>query len=133
MIQAYALGVSKVVRCITTLRIFVHHEVSRSTTVLAFDNRHTALHLLNYCVLTLDIRNQEVTMARSRRSANIVDMPGAFNPQEAEAQQASAVDADAIARRAYEIYESRGRIDGRDVEDWLQAERELTPITAKAS
>ena len=72
-------------------------------------------------------------MARSRRSTNIVDMPGAFNPQEAEAQQASAVDADAIAHRAYEIYESRGRIDGRDVEDWLQAERELTSITAKAS
>lgn len=31
-----------------------------------------------------------------------------------------------IARRAYEIFEARGRTSGREVEDWLQAERELT-------
>jgi hypothetical protein len=72
-------------------------------------------------------------MAKSRRSANVVDMPGAYNPPDAGAQPSSTVDADAIARRAYEIYESRGRIDGRDVEDWLQAERELRSITTKAS
>jgi hypothetical protein len=30
-----------------------------------------------------------------------------------------------LARRAYEIFESRGRIDGADVDDWLQAELEL--------
>jgi hypothetical protein len=30
-----------------------------------------------------------------------------------------------IARRAFEIYESRGRRDGGDVFDWLEAEREL--------
>lgn len=27
-----------------------------------------------------------------------------------------------IRRRAYEIYQERGRQDGRDVEDWLRAE-----------
>ena len=27
--------------------------------------------------------------------------------------------------RAYEIYESRGRVDGDDLDDWLQAERDL--------
>ena len=32
---------------------------------------------------------------------------------------------DEIARLAYRIYEARGRRDGRDVEDWLAAEREL--------
>ena len=31
-----------------------------------------------------------------------------------------------IRRRAYEIYLARGEEPGRDVEDWLQAERELT-------
>jgi hypothetical protein len=31
----------------------------------------------------------------------------------------------AIARRAYEIYCDRGCEDGRDMDDWLQAEREL--------
>ena len=30
-----------------------------------------------------------------------------------------------IRRRAYEIYLERGEEPGRDVEDWLQAEREL--------
>ena len=36
-----------------------------------------------------------------------------------------------IARRAYEIYESRGGTDGRDVDDWLQAERELLTAQGK--
>ena len=30
-----------------------------------------------------------------------------------------------IRRRAYEIYLERGEEPGRDLEDWLQAEREL--------
>ena len=30
-----------------------------------------------------------------------------------------------IAQRAYELYVARGGADGHDVEDWLQAEREL--------
>jgi hypothetical protein len=30
-----------------------------------------------------------------------------------------------IARRAYQLFEARGREHGHDVEDWLQAEREL--------
>ncbi|MEO7158397.1 MAG: DUF2934 domain-containing protein [Vicinamibacterales bacterium] len=32
---------------------------------------------------------------------------------------------DPIARRAYELYEARGRADGHDLEDWLNAELEL--------
>ena len=30
-----------------------------------------------------------------------------------------------IRRRAYEIYEHRGGIDGLDLDDWLQAETEI--------
>ena len=30
-----------------------------------------------------------------------------------------------IARRAYELYEQRGREPGRDVDDWLRAEHEV--------
>ena len=38
----------------------------------------------------------------------------------------SAVDLrEQIRRRAYELYERRGREDGHEVEDWLQAEAEL--------
>ena len=32
---------------------------------------------------------------------------------------------DIIAQRAYALYLARGSEDGHDVEDWLQAEREL--------
>jgi hypothetical protein len=32
---------------------------------------------------------------------------------------------DRIARRAYELYLTRGGQDGHDIDDWLQAEREL--------
>lgn len=34
-------------------------------------------------------------------------------------------DPDAIARRAYEIYQSRGGDHGADLDDWLEAERQL--------
>ncbi|HEY4660669.1 MAG TPA: DUF2934 domain-containing protein [Terriglobales bacterium] len=30
-----------------------------------------------------------------------------------------------IRKRAYELYEQRGRIDGQELDDWLQAELEL--------
>jgi len=33
-----------------------------------------------------------------------------------------------IARRAYSLYETRGRRDGHDVEDWLSAEYELSHL-----
>ena len=36
-----------------------------------------------------------------------------------------------IRRRAYELYEERGRYDGHDLEDWLQAESEVTQQKAK--
>jgi hypothetical protein len=32
---------------------------------------------------------------------------------------------DPIRQRAYELFEARGRDEGRDLDDWLQAEREL--------
>jgi outer membrane protein TolC len=35
------------------------------------------------------------------------------------------VDRDEISRRAYERYEERGREGGHDVDDWLEAERDL--------
>ena len=34
---------------------------------------------------------------------------------------------DRIRVRAYELYERRGKVDGYDLEDWLQAEQEILP------
>lgn len=36
-----------------------------------------------------------------------------------------------IRQRAYEIYELRGREDGRDLDDWLKAESEMTGIAVQ--
>jgi Protein of unknown function (DUF2934) len=33
---------------------------------------------------------------------------------------------DEIARLAYQLYETRGRLEGQDLDDWLSAEQELT-------
>ena len=33
-----------------------------------------------------------------------------------------------IAKRAYELYEERGRQDGRAVQDWGQAEQEIRKV-----
>ncbi len=37
-----------------------------------------------------------------------------------------------IRRRAYEIYLGRGKDPGHEIEDWRQAERELTADRSKA-
>jgi hypothetical protein len=41
-------------------------------------------------------------------------------------QQRQELSRDEIARRAYEIYVQRGGENGRDVEDWLRAEKEMS-------
>jgi hypothetical protein len=38
----------------------------------------------------------------------------------------ASVSADAIAHRAFELFSARGGEHGRDLDDWLRAERELT-------
>lgn len=40
-----------------------------------------------------------------------------------------APDPDRIARRAYELYQSRGASDGGALDDWLAAEQELNRST----
>jgi H+-transporting ATPase len=38
-----------------------------------------------------------------------------------------------IQQRAYELYEQRGRTDGQDLDDWLQAECEIRGTQANAA
>ncbi len=46
-------------------------------------------------------------------------------PKTTKKRSASAKESihDKIAKKAYELYEQSGRIDGKDVEHWLQAEK----------
>jgi len=46
-------------------------------------------------------------------------------------RQASVTSND-VARRAYDLYLARGREHGHDVDDWMQAERELRASSATA-
>ena len=52
-------------------------------------------------------------------SSSNTQTPSASHPGAAPSEQE-------IATRAYEIFLSRGATDGADLDDWLQAERELT-------
>jgi hypothetical protein len=45
---------------------------------------------------------------------------------QAISRAAEAPSEEEIALRAYEIYLDRGQADGRDLDDWLEAKRELT-------
>ena len=56
------------------------------------------------------------------RTDNVLAMPSVES--RTAAAIASGVTETDIARRAFELYCERGREDGHDVDDWLNAERE---------
>lgn len=76
-----------------------------------------------------------VTDFLSRLSSPATQLGGeAMRPQDptfAEAMTRRNTEAlqDEIARRAYELYEARGYVDGFDIEDWLQAEQDIVGST----
>ena len=62
------------------------------------------------------------------KETNMSSKPKASGTEEAKQPSLEVVDSareQEIRRRAYEIYLERGEEPGRDLEDWLQAEREL--------
>jgi hypothetical protein len=60
--------------------------------------------------------------AARQRTDKVLTMPA--EPPLAAAIASGMAESD-IARRAFELYCDRGRKDGHDVDDWLNAEREL--------
>ena len=60
--------------------------------------------------------------SRKQASRAAVDPTIALGGRE---PRATVLSAEEIQMRAYEIYVERGRVDGHDLEDWLQAENEL--------
>jgi hypothetical protein len=54
------------------------------------------------------------------------------HPRESSNEIVGVVSPDAVAVRAYELFEERGREPGRDVDDWLRAERELQGASVTA-
>jgi hypothetical protein len=62
----------------------------------------------------------DVRPARAARAPKLVAQPATDTKND-------------VARRAYDLYLGRGREPGHDVEDWLQAERELRASSTTAS
>ena len=77
-------------------------------------------------------------MARTTKPANggPVALKPARPPKKGNGSPANFNDPDAIAKRAYEIYMGRGGSHGADLDDWLEAERQLkrgpTSVTGPA-
>ncbi len=62
------------------------------------------------------IENRESTAAASERREN--DIPLEHSSGQATSER--------VAVRAFELFQARGATDGQDVNDWLQAEREIS-------
>jgi len=71
--------------------------------------------------------------ARRRRTNNVFPMAAVEQKPVTVRKSADVTHAD-IARRAYDLYLSRGTGHGHDLDDWLQAERELRDaVTSSAA
>ena len=68
---------------------------------------------------------------KSRKEASRLSAKARTWTSGAEAQHSTGPTAEEIQMRAYEIYASGGRIDGRDLEDWFQAEKEAAEKVRK--
>jgi len=76
-------------------------------------------------------RNTVCTSARAGKKEDVMaksptrDDMSSRSDEEGPLTLSTGPDTDRIAQRAYERYEARGREEGRDLEDWLEAEQEL--------
>jgi hypothetical protein len=61
----------------------------------------------------------------SQDALQAADPAGVALAEQVPPRDARKATTDEIARRAYQLYEQRGRGHGSDREDWLRAEREL--------
>jgi hypothetical protein len=64
-------------------------------------------------------------MVRTRRTNEMTEMLASVKTDLPASSVPNDPDRTDVAFRAYEIYVSRGRIDGAHLDDWLQAEFEL--------
>lgn len=65
-------------------------------------------------------------MNRSQKSSRVArSTPSPSETDSIGIRQMQVEVENAIRRRAYELYEKRGKMDGQSEEDWLRAEAEL--------
>jgi len=70
-----------------------------------------------------------VERTRSTRTTRIPAAPTRTRLQPSVATPEQRPDSASVTQRAYELFLARGREHGCDLDDWLRAERELTPTS----
>ena len=84
-----------------------------------FSQKSTAASFPLFLVTTKQVC--DLGMDRQTPTSSETDTTFSIDPQEQ------------IRRRAFEIYEQRGREDGHELDDWLQAEAEVVSHRSKAT
>jgi Protein of unknown function (DUF2934) len=64
-------------------------------------------------------------MSKAQRKTKAIKLVIAEDPSAIAAEDHRVITKDDVARRAYELFLARGGAEGHDVEDWLEAERQL--------
>lgn len=72
--------------------------------------------------------NKKTMLVLARNEADVMTMPTGESSMGMYTGGRNCPTHDEIARHAYHIYETRGRQDGYDIEDWLLAEQELNEM-----
>ena len=68
------------------------------------------------------------TKVKAKRKDGLQVHPSPIHPHATDTSANHAINHDQIRLRAYEIYLQRGRLQGHELEDWLQAERECESV-----
>jgi len=64
-------------------------------------------------------------MSKAQRKTKTIKLVIAEDQSAIAAEDHRVITKDDVARRAYELFLARGGAEGHDVEDWLEAERQL--------
>jgi hypothetical protein len=64
-------------------------------------------------------------MSKAQRKTKTIKLVIAEDPSSMAAEDHRVITKDEVARRAYELFLARDGAEGHDVEDWLEAERQL--------
>jgi Protein of unknown function (DUF2934) len=80
----------------------------------------------------LQRQTEQLEKRVNRHSDEIEKKPSTLAPKSDEPTVLIPIEQQ-IQERAYELYEHRGRTDGHDLDDWLQAECELKGTQANAA
>lgn len=90
----------------------------------AADTAAAAPEAASQATAGIDVRTRNSGASQSETALG--EIPGTMGANLVEASGTGSPRSEEIRRRAYALYLERGRTDGMDLEDWLEAERQLS-------